>query len=122
MTEEERKTMIRIATEVDGLNLRVRGLEEKSPGVPTVGDNFEDPMRSFLRTPPGMRITSTIEHTDRAKRFKMDVQFEGAHLWQQRDRMMKCEVFLQELEDLFREYSVIKLTGTYVGNSQSIQA
>ena len=122
MTDEERKTMIRIAKEVDDLGRRVRGMEDASHGTPAVGDVFHDPMRSFLRTPPGMRITSTIEHTDRAKRFKMDVQFEGAHNWEQRDRMMKCQVFLQELEDLFREYGVIRLTGTYVGPSQSVQA
>lgn len=111
-----------------GIARRLGQIEEwqkkHDAGKPT-SDNIDPAdLRAFLTDPLGQRITSTIEHTtlDRKSRFKMDMQFRNADQMSQPDRMRKCEQFLVELADLLKDYGVIRLAGTYVGNPESIQA
>ena len=58
-------------------------------------------------------IESTIEHNTGNGTMRMDVQFSDAPSMTYDDRMKKSEDFLHELEEMFRDYKVIALRGSY---------
>ena len=73
MTEEERKTMIRIATEVDGLHRRVRGLAEKAA--------YNHPRqfrRPLILSSHAARYISPPQSAHQSRK-AIKMEFEGAH-------------------------------------------
>ena len=102
MTDEQYKTVLSIARQVDALSKRVSALEQPPVKVPLISHM-------------GSGLEHTVEKQGRVGTMKFYVQFANAETISEGERMNKCEMFLRELEDLLRDYEVIKLNGEYHG-------
>lgn len=112
MTPEERDLMIKLGQAVQAHGAAILELQkerEKSPGIPVL---------SPVMQAPG--IISKIAHDDIGKRFKMDVRFGNALSMSMDERMRLSVEFLAEMEELFKEYEIIHVTGTYDRSGSTI--
>ena len=106
MTEDERKTMVAIASAVDALRKDFDAMKHNTFVVPTV----PPPIPAI--SPMG-RIEHSIEHRLPIDIVKFEVQFAGAEFLPYEERMAMTEKFLRAMRGIFSEFGVISLTGSY---------
>ena len=80
-------------------------------------DQHGKALEVLLKQPTAPAVTpgieSTIEHNSAAGLIRMDVQFSDAMAMSYDERMKKSEDFLADLEEMFRDYKVSALRGSY---------